>query len=95
MKYVHHPRQISCTPLMTLLMVLFTSGKSKLNVKNLTACVSFYVGCVYGVQCACSLMVTILHIETFVAFEYDLSLILRLISDSDLDQINQFSDINW
>ena len=32
-------------------------------------------------------MVTILHIETFVTFDFDPSLISRLITDSDLDQI--------
>ena len=35
MKYDQHPRQISCTSLSTLLMVIFTLRKCKLNGKIL------------------------------------------------------------
>ena len=36
----------------------------------LTACVSCFVGCVDGVPCVCALVVAILHIETFVTFDF-------------------------
>ena len=35
MKYGHHPRQISCTPLTILFMVIFTPRKGTLNRKIL------------------------------------------------------------
>ena len=38
-----------------------------------------------GVQFVC--MMVVFHIETFVTFDFDPSLISRLITDSDLDQI--------
>ena len=47
----------------------------------------FFVGCVDGVQYVYVLMVTILDIETFVTFDFDLSVTSRLITDSVLDQI--------
>ena len=31
----------------------------------------FFVGCVNGVQCVCAQIVAILHIETFVTFDFD------------------------
>ena len=49
----------------------------------------FFVGCVDGVQYmyACALLVTILHIESFVTIDFDSYLTSRLITDSDFDQI--------
>ena len=84
MKYGHHRRQISCTPLTTLLIVIFTLRNGKLNKKIL---LHVLVECVDGVQCVCALMVTILNIETFVTFDFGPSLISRLITDSDLGHI--------
>ena len=40
-------------------------------------------------------IVAIFHFETFVNFDFDLSLISRLITDSDLDQIKCFLDMTW
>ena len=46
----------------------------------------FYFGwCIVGVQLICVMMVTILYIKTFVAFDFDTSFISRQITDSDLD----------
>ena len=64
---------------------VFTLGKSNQNKReNLTAC-GFLAGCVVGIQCVC--MLTILYIEMFVTFDFDPSLVSRLITDSDLDHI--------
>ena len=69
----------------------FTLRKDTLNWKILLHVFFFFffflVWCVDGVQCICALMVAILHIETFVIFDFDPSLILRLITDFDLNQI--------
>ena len=46
-----------------------------------------FVGCDDGVQCVCARMVAILHIEKFVAFDFNPSLTSKMITDSDLDQI--------
>ena len=49
-------------------------------------CMPFcFARCVNSVHGVCVWMVTILQIETFVAFNFDPSLIARLITDSDLD----------
>ena len=40
-------------------------------------------------------MVSLLHIETFATFDFDPSLILRLITGSDLKQIKRNSGQNW
>ena len=58
--------------------------------ENLTLCISFFfVGCVDSVLHVCAQMVAILHIETFVTFDFNPSLISKLITDSNLDQIKR------
>ena len=39
------------------------------------------------IVCVCARMVAILHFETFVAFDFNPSLTSKMITDSDLDQI--------
>ena len=55
----------------------------------------FFVGCFNCVQHVCPQMVAILHIETLVKFDFDLSLISQLITDSDLDRIKLIFGKNW
>ena len=87
MKEGHHPRQISCSPLTTLLMVIFTLRKSKQNRKILQYVFLFFflsgMSTVYT-QCVCALMVILLHTETFY---FDPVRNSRPITDSDVDQI--------
>ena len=47
-----------------------------------------------GVQRVCARMEAKLHTATFVTFDFDPSLILRLITDMDFDQ-NEFLGIKW
>ena len=56
----------------------FYTKKRSTKRGNLTACVSFLVGCIGGVQCVFALAVTIFHIETFVTFDFDPFLISRV-----------------
>ena len=53
----------------------------------------FLSGALTVVSPACALMVTILHIETFLTFHFDPSLILILILI--LTKLNEFSAIKW
>ena len=87
MKYGHNPRPIRCTMLKILLIAIFTLKRGKLNHKILPYAFLLLVGCVDGVQFVCLRMVAIFHTETFVTFHFDLSLISRLINDSDLNRI--------
>ena len=71
MKYGPHKHQISCTPLTTLWMAIFTLRKGKLNGKIIPHVFPFLSGAapVY------SMPVTILHIKTFVTFDITASLL--------------------
>ena len=64
----------------------FYTKKGKLNGKILLHVFLLFVWCVDGVQRVYVLMVTIRHIETFVTFDFDPSIISRLITDSHLNQ---------
>ena len=89
-KYGHNPHQIGCSLLTTLLMVIFSLKRRKLNGESLLQAFLLFVGCVDDVQCVCARVVAIIYSETFVTFHLDSFIISRLITDSDLDQIINF-----
>ena len=62
----------------------FIGGNWYTKQENLTVYVSCFVD---DVKRVCTRMMAILHIETFVTFDFDPFLSLRLITVSNLDQI--------
>ena len=68
MKYGHHSAQIICIPLTTLLVVIFTLIKGKVNVKIYGMC--FFFSGASTVYKTYAVTVTILHTETFVTVDF-------------------------
>ena len=59
------------------------TSKGNLNRKILQYVFLVFIRCVDCIQHVCAWMVALVHIETFVIFDFDPSLISRLITDSD------------
>ena len=67
-------------------MVLFTEETVNFTGKSLLHLFHFLASAL-TLHSVCELMVTIINIETFVTFAFDPFLVLRLITDSDLDRM--------